>query len=255
LCPTSQTGETIHFIYRDGTLYPTSPDLAFTASSTIKIPVMIHTYAEEGPTIPEVTASLVHEMISRSENPATDDLMAELGESDGPLRVTEMLQTLGFSDTFIAGYFYNGAPLLQVIHTPANSRTDIDSNPDIYNQTTPSSAIILEDIYHCARLAPGPVAAPGKITRASCQGDLCQGKWSVPYRRGSRRNHRGPQARLDQRPGGHNQEHKRRRHRLHAGRQLCLDHLRLPPRAKCVEPVSICSDLSEAIYNYFNLPE
>jgi beta-lactamase class A len=258
-----QTGETIHFIYRDGTLYPTSPDLAFTASSTIKIPVMIHTYAEEGPNLPDETAALMHEMISRSENPATDHLMAELGESDGPLRVTQMLQTLGFSDTFIAGFFYNGAPLLRVIQTPANSRTDIEANPDIYNQTTPSeSALMLEDIYHCAETGAGTLVAafPGRITRAACQEMITyleENKIGALIEAGV--------------PDGTLVAHK---HGWISGPDGIIKNISdvgivYTPGANYIltifayhpvqavwEPVSdLFADLSEAIYNYFNLPE
>jgi len=258
-----QTGETIHFIYRDGTLYPTEPDLAFTASSTIKIPVMIHTYAEDGPTLPAEIVKLMHEMISKSENPATDDLMAELGVADGPLRVTEMLGTLGFNDTFIAGYFRDGAPLLRVFQTPANSRTDLDSNPDAYNQTTPSeTALMLEDLYHCAEDGTGTLVAafPGKITQAACQemityleenniGALIEA--GVPD--GTLVAHKhgwisGPDGVIKNisdvgiiyTPGGN---------------YILTIFVYHPEQAVWEQVSDMFADLSEAIYNYFNLPE
>ena len=257
-----QTGETIHFIYHEGNLYPTSPDLAFTASSTIKIPVMIDTYAKEGPTLDPATARLVEEMITKSENPATDALMQKFDLALGPLDVTSMLKTLGYEDTYIAGYFYDGAPLLQVFHTPANSRTDLNTNPDPYNQTTPSeSAALLQDIYDCAESGSGALIAafPGKITRASCQQMLTYLKENnigalieagVPD--GTQVAHKhgwisGPDGviknisdvALVYTPGGN----------------YVLTIFAYHPVQAVWEPVAdMFADLSEAVYNYFNAP-
>jgi len=55
--------------------------------------------------------------------------------NDGPLMVTDDMQALGLKNTFIVGYFYTGAPRLKDMVTPANSRTDVTTNPDTYNQT------------------------------------------------------------------------------------------------------------------------
>ncbi len=53
--------------------------------------------------------------------------------------------------TYISGYYYPGAPLLQIFRTPANQRTDINTSPDPYTQTTPSEiGMLLSDIYACA---------------------------------------------------------------------------------------------------------
>jgi hypothetical protein len=66
------------------------------------------------------------------------------------------MQALGLTNTFMAGYFYDGAPLLQIINTPANQRVDVTTNPDRYNQTTPSDmGMLLEDIYQCAETGGG----------------------------------------------------------------------------------------------------
>jgi len=257
-----QTHETIHFIYRSGTLYPTDPDLAFTASSTIKIPVMIKAFSEFGPTLDADTAKLVQEMITKSENPATDALMKKFSEGGGPLEVTNMLKMLGYGDTFIAGYFYDGAPLLQVIHTPANSRTDLQTNPDIYNQTTPSeSGALLEDIYECAETGGGALIAafPGKITREACQEMIIYLKENnigalieagVPD--GTQVAHKhgwisGPDGVIKNisdvaivyTPGGN----------------YVLTIFAYHPVQAVWEPVSdLFADLSETVYNYFNLP-
>ena len=167
-----QSGEVLHFVYQDGEFVPVDPDVAFTASSTIKIPIMISTYRNSGPALDEQTKDLLLDMITKSENPQSDALMARLDEYRGPLIVTETLRQLGIENTFIAGYFKEGAFLLENITTPANSRTDITTNPDVYNQVTPSDiGTILEDLYQCSETGGGALVAafPGKIDKAACQ--------------------------------------------------------------------------------------
>jgi beta-lactamase class A len=151
---------------------PVNPDVAFTASSTIKIPIMISTYRSSGPALDEQTKNLILDMITKSENPQSDALMARLDEFRGPLIVTDTLRQLGIENTYIAGYFKEGAFLLENITTPANSRTDVSTNPDVYNQVTPSDiGIILEDLYQCTETGGGALVAafPGKIDKAACQ--------------------------------------------------------------------------------------
>jgi hypothetical protein len=89
-----------------------------------------------------------------------------------PLVITENLQALGIENTFLAGHFYLGAPLLQRYETPANTRIDIDTSPDPYNQTTPSDiGMLLEDIHQCAEMGGGALIAvfPKDFTQAECQ--------------------------------------------------------------------------------------
>ena len=112
------------------------------------------------------------DMIRRSENPPADKFMSALNENRGPLIVTEKMKALGLENTFMAGYFYQGAPLLQTITTPSNARTDVVTNPDRYNQTTPSDmGMLLEDMYQCAETGGGAPGSrfPGKINQQICQ--------------------------------------------------------------------------------------
>lgn len=90
----------------------------------------------------------------------------------GPLIVSETMKALGLQNTFLAGYFYDGTPILQIFHTPANTRTDVDTDPDNYSQTTPSDiGSLLEDIYQCSQTGGGTLVAafPGQIDQTSCQ--------------------------------------------------------------------------------------
>lgn len=163
-----QTGEMMQIGYDLNSHIPVEPDIPFTASSTIKIPILVSVYAHLGPQLSEHHQDLVNEMITKSENPASDALMEAVG---GPLQVSEDMFTLGLRNTFIAGYFYDGAPLLQRYDTPANSRLDINTSADLYNQTTPSDiGQLLADIYLCAEQGGGGLVAayPEKFNQNTC---------------------------------------------------------------------------------------
>jgi len=103
----------------------------------------------------------------------------------GPLQVTDDMQALGLDNTFLAGYFYPGAPLLRRFDTTANLRTDVSTSPDAYNQTTPAEmGALLTDIYQCAQSGGGSLAAvfPGEISQAECRtmiGYLAQNRIGV----------------------------------------------------------------------------
>ena len=112
-------------------------------------------------------------LIGKSVNPATDWLMENVIDPlRGPLKVTEDMRALGLENTFLAGYFYIGAPLLYRFETPANQRQDISTEPDPYSQTTPDEiGMLLQDIYLCANEGGGSLVAvfPWEITPAKCQ--------------------------------------------------------------------------------------
>ena len=86
--------------------------------------------------------------------------------------ITENMQAMGLEDTFLAGHFYLGAPLLQRFETPANTRTDINTFPDPYNQTTPADiGMLLEDLHQCSEMGGGALIAvfPRDFNQAECQ--------------------------------------------------------------------------------------
>jgi beta-lactamase class A len=165
------TGQELHFAYKDKATV--QPDVAYTAASTMKIPIMVSVFKREKEPLPADVTQLMELMIERSENTPADSMMQTVMDPNlGPLEVTQDLQALGFQDTFLAGYFYPGAPLLKSFQTPANQRTDINTNPDVYNQTTPAEmGMLLDDIYQCAEDGGGAFAAvfPGQISQAECR--------------------------------------------------------------------------------------
>jgi beta-lactamase class A len=167
-----QTGQSIHFALNQGREVPVSPDIAFTASSTIKVPIMLSYFINRGrPT--DAAARLLTEVFEKSNNVATDGVMELLDEEHGPLIVTKDMETIGLASTYISGYFYVGAPNLLPGHqTPANRRTDLTTQPDSYNQTTPSDiGMLLADLYACAESNGGALIAafPAKLNKDLCQ--------------------------------------------------------------------------------------
>lgn len=168
-----KNGQEISFILNQGEELPYPPDVSFTASSTIKIPIMVSVYRRLGEDLKADTVKNLEDMIARSINSAADWLMAKiLDPVMGPLMVTEDMKYLGLDNTFLAGYFAQGSPLLQRFNTPGNQRTDVNTEPDPYNQTTPiEMGQLLQDIYQCAYNGNGTLIAayPGEITQAKCQ--------------------------------------------------------------------------------------
>ena len=166
-----ETSRNIHFAYQstDGDL---TPNIAFSAWSTIKIPVMVTAFRYLDDSPPQHYLDLMEGMIEQSENTSTDELAMTVIDSNlSPLIVTETMQTLGLENTFWAGHFYIGAPILQRFDTPANTREDINTEPDIYDQTSPADmGMLMEDIYQCAEVGGGALIAafPDEITQQEC---------------------------------------------------------------------------------------
>jgi len=168
-----KTGQNFSFILDHGAQVSTPPDVDFTASSTIKIPIMVSVFRRIGENLDAETVKNLEDMIAKSINSAADWLMQnKIDRDQGPLKVTEDMQILGLKNTFLGGYFYAGAPILELYSTPANQRTDITTEPDPYSQTTPSEiGQLLQDIYICANMNGGALIAafPGEITQTECQ--------------------------------------------------------------------------------------
>ncbi len=168
------TGREIHFAYQGQDPVPLPPDIAFTGASIIKIPIMVSVMKriDLERADPEVLRQMEN-MIAESGNEAADWLMENVLDPNlGPLLVTEDMRLLGLENTFLAGFFRPGAPLLKRYETPASQRTDVFTDPDPYNQTTPSDmGALLADLYQCANHGGGALQAafPNEITREECR--------------------------------------------------------------------------------------
>jgi beta-lactamase class A len=166
-------GQELHFVYQLGSNLPTEPDISFTAASTIKIPILISIFSRLDEPPNEATRELLNEMIIQSFNEPADLLMEGIIDPDrAPLMITEDLKKLGIQNTFLAGQFFTGAPLLANIQTPSRERTDVFTDPDVYNIATPSDlGMLLSDLYQCADSGGGALVAvfQNDITQAECQ--------------------------------------------------------------------------------------
>lgn len=168
-----QNGQEIHFALDQGQEISVQPDVTFTASSTIKIPILISYYIKNGSApIDDQTVFLINEMVTKSDNNASDAMMNRIDPLTGPLIITQNMRTIGLQDTFLAGFFAPGSPLLQRFTTPSNARPDVFTDPDLYNQTTPlDMGMLLADLYQCSTTGGGALIAafPDKITPQICE--------------------------------------------------------------------------------------
>jgi len=167
------TLEEVHFAYQDGYEISTNPDVAFTTASIVKIPIMTSIFRRIQEDEDAETLNLLQKMIIESGNDPADWVMERvIHTSLAPLEITEDMKTLGLENTFLAGEFGLGSPLLKVYNTPANQRLDVTTDPDQYNQSTPSDiGMLLEDIYLCADNGQGTFKAVfgDEITQSECQ--------------------------------------------------------------------------------------
>jgi hypothetical protein len=165
------SGQSLHFAVWDGETV--TPDIAFTGFSAIKVPIMISLMRRLELPVSESIENLMVEMVVNSENAAADTLMEYIIDEDrGPLLVTDDIQALGLENTFLAGFFYPGAPVLELVETPANTRSDIDLDPDVYNQLTVAEmGTLLTGIYDCAADGSGLLTEtfPGELNAEKCQ--------------------------------------------------------------------------------------
>ena len=168
-----QTGQEIHFTINNKQEITVDPDVAFTASSTIKVAVVASYLINRGSNLDAATTEIISRVLGKSDNSATDLVLGKIDPNIGPLIVTKDMKSIGLKSTFLNGFFYLGAPPLSVRPiTPGNSRTDVSTDPDPYSQTTPSEmGSLLSDIYQCAQNSGGALIAafPDKVSPATCQ--------------------------------------------------------------------------------------
>ncbi|MHB8777226.1 MAG: serine hydrolase [Anaerolineales bacterium] len=168
-----QNGQEIHFAMNNKQEISADPDIAFTASSTIKVPIVTSYLINRGSKLDAATTDIISRILGKSDNSATDLLLERIDQNKGPIIVTQDMESIGLQSTFLGGMFYLGAPNLLPGHlTPGNQRPDVFTDPDPYSQTTPSEmGILLADIYQCAQNGGGALVAafPDKVSPDTCQ--------------------------------------------------------------------------------------
>ncbi len=148
--------------------------IAFSAMSTIKIPIMTGFFGQNEGELSDDEKLLLQRSIDESQNTATDLLLKTVGTGDGfegTRRVTADMQRLGLVNTYISGLLDVQGAVLQPVSTPANSRADLTTSPDPYNQTTAEDmGSLLAMIYQCTHGGGAlPAAFPSQFTPRECQ--------------------------------------------------------------------------------------
>jgi len=149
-------------------------DVAYAGMSILKIAIMVESYRYlDGPPDQDTTKILTETMTLSGNFTANLLLRYVIGDGDihqGVRRLNESVRYLGLVNTFMAAP-YDEDVLPQHIRTPANSRTDINTNPDPFMQTTPQDiGLLLEMIYQCANGGGTLIAAyPDQITPDECR--------------------------------------------------------------------------------------
>lgn len=153
---------------------PVQGPIAYSGMSTIKIPIMVSFFARHSGPLTAELELLLERSIDASQNAATDQLLSVLGDGDGfegTRQVTADMQRLGLANTYISGLLDTLGAVLLPVPTPANSRSDLDTRPDPYNQTTVEDmGTLMVMIYQCSNGGGALMAAfPGQFTPQECR--------------------------------------------------------------------------------------
>jgi beta-lactamase class A len=160
-----------------GTELEINPDVAYAGMSLLKIAVMAESYRylDQAPNIEQT--KLLTETMTLSGNFTANLLLRDvIGNGDGYQGVealTASMRYLGLVNTFMATP-YDEEVVPPTIVTPANSRTDVTTQPDPYMQTTARDmGLLLEMLYQCSHGGGAlMVAYPGAFTVEECQEGL-----------------------------------------------------------------------------------
>ena len=148
-------------------------DVAYAGLSVLKIAILEETYRIlDAPLDAEVTDWVSDTMGITSSNFKANLLLRDvIGGGDGyqgAKNLTDSMNHLGLKNTFMAAPYDEEASV--TISTPANSRTDITTEPDPLMQTTPLDVgLLLEMIYQCSQGSGAlMIAYPGAFTADEC---------------------------------------------------------------------------------------
>lgn len=168
-----ESSKRLHFNILNGKYIPNNPDVAYSGMSIMKITILAEFYRQTtGGALP-YELDLVKKAVSESSNWTSNLLIEWIGDmsaSNGLYRLNNTLAELGLENSFMGGmYDTNEPPGFR--YTPANTRTDVNTYPDPYMQTTSSDiGQLLEGIYRCAHLEDGLLIETfaGQYTTEEC---------------------------------------------------------------------------------------
>ena len=160
-------------------------DVAYSGVSLMKIAIMTEVYRQlDRPPDVETMRLLTETLGAESGNFTANLLLSQLGEGDafaGVDRLTSSMHYLGLKNTFMATPYDQDDVAPPAIVTEANSRADVWTNPDPYQQTTPTDiGLLLEMVYQCSQGGGALlVAYPGSFAPDECQQMLDMMKQNV----------------------------------------------------------------------------
>lgn len=156
-------------------------DVAFSAASTTKVPIMIDFYRYKDFPPDQDEAYIMANSLLCSRNSSSNLLMRLIGggntgdEFNGIVSVTNTARQLGARNTFLAAPFVEGTAgqELRSVGVPETSpNPNFNTDPDPFNQTTAEDmGTLFSQIYDCANYGSGlAVAFPeGEFTQAECR--------------------------------------------------------------------------------------
>ncbi len=149
-------------------------DVAYAGTSTLKIPIMTQVFRKLNHPPGIETTKIMTETMMHSGNFTANLMLGIIGDDDwnvGVRVMNESFKELGLPNTFMATPYDRQLPIAPRIVTEANSRTDINTQPDPYMQTTPRDiGSALQMLVACSEGGGTLIAAYGeKITQAECQ--------------------------------------------------------------------------------------
>jgi beta-lactamase class A len=146
-------------------------DVAYSGLGAMKL-VILQEVLRRPETAPDPrTSILISQTVSLAGVNAANELLALIGDGDAATGVSALnrsVRKLGLQSTFMAAPFEQPGPR---VSTPANSRTDITTQPDPYIQTTPREmGMVMQMLVECSRGGGTLLAAyREQITQAECQ--------------------------------------------------------------------------------------
>jgi beta-lactamase class A len=159
-------------------------DVAFSAASVIKVPILIDYFRRLWFAVPQEEAWLMANSLLCSNNSSSNLMMQIIGdripENPGDLfagiaDVSENAGYVGAENTYISAPLYLGIEGQQLGSIPApqtSPNPDFSANPDPYNQTTAEDmGTMFNMIYDCANTGSGLMAAypDGEFTQNECR--------------------------------------------------------------------------------------
>jgi beta-lactamase class A len=117
------------------------------------------------------TSALISETVSMAGTRSANELLALIGGGDAAAGVTALnasMRKLGLKSTFMAAPYDQAGPR---VTTPANSKTDVNTQADPNMQTTPREiGMVMQMLVECEQGGGTLLAAySGQITQAECQ--------------------------------------------------------------------------------------